>query len=158
MTVVLEMAVTVDDEDVIVGLVLILTEVRIFLFLFMVLCNEPTRRCSRLSTYERTTYSLSLIESAPDQCKHMLELVGVSDITSLDAIRMNRDTFKPLCYVLENLGGLTRSRHVEVPEQVAMFLNILAHHAKNVMIRKAFKRSTWTISKHFHRVPIAVVR
>lgn len=92
MTVVLEMAVTVDDEDVIVGLVLILTEVRIFLFLFMVLCNEPIRRRSRLSTYERTTYSL--IERAPDQHKPMLELVGVSNVTSLDSIKMNTDKFK----------------------------------------------------------------
>lgn len=93
-----------------------------------------------------------LIDRAPDQRKHMYELVGLSDVTTLDSLRMPRDTFMRLCYLVENIGGLTPTRNVEVAEKVAMFLNILAHHTKNVMIRKAFKSSTWTISKHFHRV------
>lgn len=150
------MANTTDEEQIIVVLVMILNNVRIFMILFMYLYNQSTTRRLRSSTTEISSYSM--IERAPDQRKHMVELVGLSDVTSLDAIRMNRDTFKRLCYLLEHFGGLTTSRHVDIPEQVAMFLNILAHHTKNVMIRKAFKRSTWTISKHFHRVLIAVIR
>lgn len=137
-------------------LVTILCNVRTFLFLFMHIYSKMNSENIDSSTSGSTSYSL--IERAPDQRKHILELVGVSDVTSLDAIRMNRDTFNRLCYLLEHLGGLTTSRHVEIPEQVAMFLNILAHHTKNVMIRKAFKRSTWSISKHFHRVLFAIIR
>lgn len=150
------MAITTDEEEIIVILVTILSNLRIFLCLFMYWYNQPNPRRIRSSRTEPIVYSM--IERAPDQRKHMLELVGLSDVTSLDALRMNRDTFKRLCFLLEHFGGLKTSRHVEIPEQVAIFLNILAHHTKNVMIRKAFQRSTWTISKHFHSVLIAVIR
>lgn len=150
------MALSADEEEIIVVLVTILSNLRIFLFLFMYLYNQSNTRRITSSRTEPVTYSM--IERAPVLLKHMLELVGLSDVTSLDAIRMPRDTFKRLCYLLEHLGGLKTSRHVEIPEQVAMFFNILAHHSKNIMIRKAFKRSTWTISKHFHSVFIAVIR
>lgn len=76
----------------------------------------------------------------------MHKLVGLSDVTALDTIRMNRDAFGRFWFLLEHLGGLTSSRHVEVCEQVAMFLNILVHHTKNVIIRKSFKWSSHTIS------------
>lgn len=106
----------------------------------------------RVSEAAPSNRTYSLIYRAPNQRKHMYELVGLSDVTTLDSLRMRRDTFRRLCYLVENIGGLTPTRNVEVAEKVAMFLNILAHHTKNVMIRKAFKSSTWTISKHFHRV------
>lgn len=88
--------------------------------------------------------------------KHFNELVGVSDVTSLDTTRMNRDTFGCLCYLIEHIGGLTPTKNVEAREQVAMFLNILAHHTRNVVIRKSFKRSTFTISKYVHPVLLAL--
>lgn len=99
-----------------------------------------------------------MIDRAPDQRKHMRELVGLSDVTALDTIRINRDTFDRLCYLLENLGGLTPTKNVEVSESVAMFLNILAHHTKNVIIRQSFKNSTHTISKHVQQVLVAVLK
>lgn len=70
---------------------------------------------------------------------------------------MNRDTFWRICYVVEHIGGLTASRNVEVCEQVAMFFNVLAHHTKNDIIRKSLKMSTFTISKYFHNVLLAVI-
>lgn len=97
------MALSIDEEEVVVALVLILTNVKIFLFLLMVMYNEPSQHRARLSVSQRNGYSL--IERAHDQRKHMVELVGLSDITALDALRMSRDTFKRLCYVLEHRGG-----------------------------------------------------
>lgn len=115
-----------------------------------------SRRRRRLLMARNCSTGYSLIARAPDQ--HKLELVGLSDVTALDTVRMNRDAFGHFCFLLEHLGGLTPSRHVQVREQVAMFLNILAHHTKSVIIRKSFKRSTHTISKYFHRVIIAVIK
>ncbi|KAH6838205.1 hypothetical protein C2S53_013328 [Perilla frutescens var. hirtella] len=43
-------------------------------------------------------------------------------------------------------------RHVQLPEQVAMFLSILAHHAKNRIVKSNFNQSGCTISKHFNAV------
>lgn len=75
-----------------------------------------------------------MIARAPDPRKHMHELVGLSDVTTLDTIRMNRDTFGRLCYLLEHFVGLDATWNLEVRESVAIFLNILAHHTKNVII------------------------
>ena len=41
---------------------------------------------------------------------------------------------------------------------MALFLNILAHHAKNRIVHDAFKRSGWTISEYFHKVLKGVIR
>ncbi|KAL8520915.1 hypothetical protein ACS0TY_011460 [Phlomoides rotata] len=54
-----------------------------------------------------------------------------------------------------------RSDHlmnVTVPEKVAMFLSILAHHNKNRCVKFQFKRSGQIILKHFHAVLNCVLR
>ncbi|XP_012838677.1 PREDICTED: uncharacterized protein LOC105959173 [Erythranthe guttata] len=71
---------------------------------------------------------------------------------------MNIQKFYRLCYVLENVGGLNPNRNVSIPEQVAMFLQILAHHTKNVVVRSHFKRSGYTVSNHFNRVLLALLK
>lgn len=76
-----------------------------FLFLWMVSYNQPSRPRIRSSPTTNTNTTYRLIKRAPDQRKHILELVGFIDVTSLDAIRMNMDTLKRLCYILEHMGG-----------------------------------------------------
>ncbi|KAL8506003.1 hypothetical protein ACS0TY_017021 [Phlomoides rotata] len=44
------------------------------------------------------------------------------------------------------------TRHVSIGEQVAIFLTVLSHHTKNRVIKHSFKRSGYTISKHFNGV------
>lgn len=133
MTVAVVMAPNVEDKETIILLVLILMKIRIFLFLFMKMYLE-TQGGNENS--RRTGQSYSLIDRAPDQRRHMRGLVGISDVTCLDNLRMSRDTFNSLCYLVEHIGGLRRAKNVDIPEQVAMFLNILAYHTKLVMIRK----------------------
>lgn len=145
-----------EEEEIIVVVTAILNNIRIALFLFMHMYMNMSHGQTTSASNRNRSYSL--IARAPDQMKHMYELVGTSDVTSLDSIRMTRDTFKRLCFLVENLGGLSPTKNVEVAEQVAMFLNILAHHTKNVMIRKQFKRSSFTISKYFHRVIRAIIK
>ncbi|XP_012851102.1 PREDICTED: putative nuclease HARBI1 [Erythranthe guttata] len=72
--------------------------------------------------------------------------------------RMNIQSFYRLCYILENVGGLKENRNVSIPEQVAMFLQILAHHTKNVVVRSHFNRSGYTVSKHFNSVLLALLK
>ncbi|KAL8543421.1 hypothetical protein ACS0TY_004093 [Phlomoides rotata] len=78
--------------------------------------------------------------------------VGQNDETCKDHIRMNTDCFNRLCYLLRNLGGLRDTRHVSISEQVSFFLTALSHHTKNYVIKHSFKRSGYTISKHFNSV------
>ncbi|CAN1154521.1 hypothetical protein LINPERPRIM_LOCUS41164, partial [Linum perenne] len=66
-------------------------------------------------------------------------------------------TFKKLCGILKNKGGLVASKHVSISEIVALFLNILAHCVRNRTIKATFIHSGETISRHFHKVLKAVL-
>ncbi|KAL4560769.1 hypothetical protein LXL04_032923 [Taraxacum kok-saghyz] len=55
-------------------------------------------------------------------------------------------------------SGLKRSKNMEIDEQVAMFLHVLAHNVKNRVIISRFRRSGETISRHFSRVCNATIR
>ncbi|KAH6771755.1 hypothetical protein C2S52_005529 [Perilla frutescens var. hirtella] len=82
----------------------------------------------------------------------------MSDSDYLDSLRMNRDAFARLCHLVEYSGGLKGNRNVSVSEQLAMFLSILAHHTKNQIVKKSYRRSGRTVSKHFHGVLNAIIR
>ncbi|KAK2644417.1 hypothetical protein Ddye_019612 [Dipteronia dyeriana] len=76
----------------------------------------------------------------------------------LKQLRINRLAFTNLCTMLENRGGLRAYRYLQIDEQVAMFLHILAHHVKNRVIKFQFMRSGETVSKYFHNVLYSVIR
>lgn len=85
-------------------------------------------------------------------------LVYTDDLECIDNLRMDRRTFTTLCAMLRTTGRLKDSRNIDVEEMVAMFLNILAHHIKNRVIKFNFLRSGETVSRHFNRVLNAVIR
>lgn len=68
------------------------------------------------------------------------------------------DTFIKLCSMLKTVGQLRDTRKMNVDEQVAMSLHILAHHMKNRAVKFRFMRSGETVSRHFHAVLNAVLR
>lgn len=68
------------------------------------------------------------------------------------------NSFKRLCFLLENLGGLSSTKHVSVYEQVMMFLTVLSHQKQNVTLQTDFKRSGHTISVYFNRVLKSVLQ
>lgn len=86
------------------------------------------------------------------QLDHLHYIVSFSDETCRDHLRMTRDCFNRLCFLLENVGGLSPTRHVTISEQVAVFLTVLSHHTKNRIIKASFKRSGYTVSKYFNCV------
>lgn len=53
----------------------------------MQMYDSTRRRRLLLSTSRSRSYCL--ISRAPDQCKHMFDLVGVSNVTALDTIYKN---------------------------------------------------------------------
>ncbi|KAK1441000.1 hypothetical protein QVD17_06836 [Tagetes erecta] len=94
----------------------------------------------------------------PERKEYMHRLVYESDDTCLNQLRMNRATFVILCNMLESNGNLKASKYVQVDEQVAIFLYVLAHHVKNRVAKFLFHRSGETISKHFNNVLNFVIR
>ncbi|KAF7806079.1 protein ALP1-like [Senna tora] len=106
--------------------------------------NRLCGRSFTLEFHEKRTRLRSLVYSNDSSCYNVL--------------RMYRNTFDRLCSMLDEIGGLKATKHMLVDEQVAMCLNILAHHAKNRVIQWNFGRSGSTISKYFHIVLKAIIR
>ncbi|XP_061348287.1 uncharacterized protein LOC133293700 [Gastrolobium bilobum] len=71
---------------------------------------------------------------------------------------MNTYTFRVLCSLVRVEGMLKEDGLVSIEEQVAMFLHILAHHAKNRVIKFKFQRSGETVSRYFNLVLKSVLR
>ncbi|XVF65854.1 hypothetical protein PTKIN_Ptkin09bG0284500 [Pterospermum kingtungense] len=89
--------------------------------------------------------------------EYVRRLVHENDDTAISQLRMSRAAFFKLCEMLQHIGGLKPTRNMDIDEQVAMFLHIIAHHVKNRVISHNFKRSGETISRHFHNVLDAMV-
>ncbi|KAH6787392.1 hypothetical protein C2S52_006944 [Perilla frutescens var. hirtella] len=100
----------------------------------------------------------SLKHKIPKQVEHLHEIIAVDDVTCINNLRMSRDAFVRLCYLLQHSGGLQANRNVSIHEQVAMFLAILGHHTKNRIVKHNYKRSGRTVSKNFHAVLNSVIR
>ncbi|KAG8383515.1 hypothetical protein BUALT_Bualt04G0021500 [Buddleja alternifolia] len=58
----------------------------------------------------------------------------------------------------EHVGGLVATKNVKINEQIAIFLIIFSHHTKNQIVKCNFKRSGYTISKHFNKVLEAILK
>ncbi|CAN1774595.1 hypothetical protein LINPERHAP1_LOCUS13022 [Linum perenne] len=72
--------------------------------------------------------------------------------------RMSRRIFRKLCTVLQEAGGLARTKNVEVDEMVAMFLLTIGHNAKNRTCQVLFHRSGETVSRIIRTVLEAVLK
>ena len=78
--------------------------------------------------------------------------------SSCNIIRMTPKVFLELCTMLERESGLQTTRWASVEEQVAKTLYILlTHGAKNREVNFWFRRSSETISRHFHNVLAAII-
>lgn len=114
--------------------------------------------CTLIADYERDRpriqYSLSNMDRAAILHRYAYE----SDNMCISQLRMNMGCFKKLCNMLGTLGGLRASRNMDIDEQVAIFLHIMAHNVKVRVITCRFHRSGETISRLFTRVCNAVIR
>ncbi|XP_073059836.1 uncharacterized protein [Primulina eburnea] len=111
----------------------------------------------RRSTRTRPV-SYSMTQRISGQFSHLNMIIDAGDVQCMLNLRMNRNAFGRLCYLLMHLGGLADSRYVRVQEKVAMFLSILAHHKKNRVTSHDYMRSGQTVSAHFHEVMRALLK
>lgn len=135
-----------------------LMEIRIFLILWLRMYIFYCRRHRCISSARRRNNRHSITSRVPHQISHIHNIVGVSDDICRNNIRMPINSFKRLCFLLENLGGLCITKHVSVYEQVMMFLTVLSHHKKNVTLQTDFKWSGHTVSVYFNRVLKSVLQ
>ncbi|KAL5574094.1 hypothetical protein UlMin_023691 [Ulmus minor] len=86
------------------------------------------------------------------------ELVYETDANCVVQLRVNRLAFTNLCTMLESRDGLRASKYLQIDEQVAIFLHIISHHIKNIVIKFQFLRSKETVSKYYHNVLHSVIQ
>ncbi|KAL0435193.1 UNVERIFIED_CONTAM: hypothetical protein Sradi_0227200 [Sesamum radiatum] len=141
-------------DEIAVAVPAIMIEIVKFLFAFYVVYKHsntvsPTGRRVRAQPY--------IVQSrTDDRHKFFRSLFELSDAACIDNLCMDRNAFGMLCYLLEHQGGLKSTIHVNVSEQVAMFLSVLAHPKKNI-VKFDFKQLGWTVS-HFNNVLAAVLK
>ncbi|KAL8480187.1 hypothetical protein ACS0TY_026925 [Phlomoides rotata] len=81
-----------------------------------------SRRVRRRVVYAQPYGMLSRI---PDQVLHMSRLFLDSEVDCISNLRMDRNSFGRLYFLMRELGGLVDRRYISVEEQVFMFLSIL---------------------------------
>ncbi|XP_073064103.1 uncharacterized protein [Primulina eburnea] len=79
-------------------------------------------------------------------------IIDIGDVQCVVNLRINRNAFVRLCYLLTHVGRLVESRYVRIEDKVSMFLSVLAYHKKNRVIGHDYVRSGHTINTHFHQV------
>ncbi|KAL8480991.1 hypothetical protein ACS0TY_027506 [Phlomoides rotata] len=85
----------------------------------------------------------------PKQIEHMSELVELCDIDCFDNLRMNRNTFNRLCYLLRHSGGLVDGRYVTVGEQVPCSF-VYYRITRNVVLKPSTVISTTSYGLSFN--------
>ncbi|KAG4954337.1 hypothetical protein JHK87_039931 [Glycine soja] len=76
----------------------------------------------------------------------------------IEQLRLSKNAFFNLCRILQEKGGLVRTRNVPTTEAVAMFIHILAPNLKYRVVQFSYCRSKETISRKFNDVLRAVMK
>ncbi|KAL4592782.1 hypothetical protein LXL04_005787 [Taraxacum kok-saghyz] len=87
--------------------------------------------CNLIAKYKTTRPRIRGLAINTDRFKIMHRYAYKSDSLCLSQLRMNMRCFAKLCCMLETLGGLKATVHMNVDEQVAIFLHMIAHNVKN---------------------------
>nr|KAJ0193109.1 hypothetical protein LSAT_V11C800390720 [Lactuca sativa] len=114
--------------------------------------------CKLLQIYMGDKPHIKNISSNVDRQAILHKYAYKSDTTCVSHLRMTRRCFTKLCGMLHTLSGLRTSRQMDIDEQVAIFLHIIAHNVKNRVMIGRFQRSGETISKIVTRVCNAMIR
>ncbi|KAJ0988023.1 hypothetical protein J5N97_006379 [Dioscorea zingiberensis] len=83
-------------------------------------------------------------------------LLHGDDTTSINMVRMKKLTFFNLASILRSRGLLKDSTHASVEEQLFMFLCIVGHNQRDMVIGHTFLRSSKTVSRYFNHVLWAI--
>nr|XP_009625024.2 uncharacterized protein LOC104115982 [Nicotiana tomentosiformis] len=67
-------------------------------------------------------------------------------------MRMSRDAYVRLCQHFRHKGWLINSKHISVEEKIAIFLTIIGHNERFVVMKRRFQLFSQTVHKYFHEV------
>ncbi|XP_073120077.1 protein ANTAGONIST OF LIKE HETEROCHROMATIN PROTEIN 1-like [Henckelia pumila] len=112
----------------------------------------------RRRKYRRRERSYNVTGRIPAQINHLQRIIEIGDVQCVLNLRMNRNAFARLCYLLENVSGIVDLRYVRIQENVAMFLYILAHHKKNRVVGHDYLQSGKTVSSHVHEILRSILK
>ncbi|CAN1801057.1 hypothetical protein LINPERHAP1_LOCUS22791 [Linum perenne] len=87
----------------------------------------------------------------------LFSITRANDVNCLSMLRMTRHIFWKLCKVLVDVGGLRRTKNIEVDEMVAMFLLTIGHNAKNRTCQVLLHRLGETVSRTIKCVLVAIL-
>ena len=112
-----------------------------------------------VSVYHRSNYLERSISNEGDYERHALmeRLTLMDNEDCYNQLRMGNDAFVRLVNIIRGTGRLKNNAHSNVEEQVAKFLHIVGHNLRNRTMKFYFKRSSETISCHFHQVLRAII-
>ena len=112
-----------------------------------------------VSVYHRSNYLEKSISNEGDYERHALmeRLTLMDNEDCYNQLRMGKDAFARLVNILRGTGRLRNSAHSNAEEQVAKFLHIVGHNLRNRTMKFYFKRSSETVSRHFHQVLRAII-
>ncbi|GAV63100.1 LOW QUALITY PROTEIN: DDE_4 domain-containing protein, partial [Cephalotus follicularis] len=85
------------------------------------------------------------------------KLLRGSDRQCIELIRISREAYVRLCTHFRHKLWLHESRHVSVEEKMTMFLTIIGHNERYVVIKRMFQHFSQTIHKYFHEVLAAMM-
>ncbi|KAL7163918.1 hypothetical protein ACSBR2_039934 [Camellia fascicularis] len=84
-------------------------------------------------------------------------LTTLEDADCRSQLRMSKDAFATLVSMLKRTQFLRDNPQSKVEEQVAKFLHIIGHNLRNRTIKFFYRRSSETVSRHFHQVLKAII-
>ncbi|XP_075080532.1 uncharacterized protein LOC107781857 [Nicotiana tabacum] len=90
--------------------------------------------------------------------KYTSELFSGSSRQCLELMCMSRDAYVQLCQHFRHKGWLVDSKHISVEEKIAIFLTIIGHNERFVVIKRRFQHSSQTVHKYFHEVLEAMMK
>ncbi|KAG8367204.1 hypothetical protein BUALT_Bualt16G0048300 [Buddleja alternifolia] len=149
------MDLSTEHQEIIVIVEAIVSQIKFFLMASFWFFWARNRRRSVRERGIRKRYSMKA--RLPKQIKHLRDIISMNDEACINNLRMSRNSFGCLCLILQDVGGLVNTKHVSVSEQVAIFLSIIAHHKKNMIVKHDFKRLGYTISMVFNNVLTALL-
>ncbi|XP_023769579.2 uncharacterized protein LOC111918148 [Lactuca sativa] len=84
--------------------------------------------------------------------EYTLELLHRNRLQCVEVLRMSRESFVRLCAHFRANYSLKDNKHVSVEEKMAMFLMMIEHNQRYVIIKRRFQHSKQTIHKFFYEV------
>ncbi|XP_059642983.1 uncharacterized protein LOC132284866 [Cornus florida] len=88
--------------------------------------------------------------------EYVQELLNDHASRCFDLLRMDREVFLKLCRILREHKLLEDTHTISILESVAMFLFIIGHNIRHVVVAERFQHSGETVSRHFKRVLRAI--